>query len=154
MGDGVGAGIEDQGSGKQKQESGIGSGERAGLSGEQEQTGIWARAAQVAYRMRRRAATVLVIVAALVFGYHAIFGENGVNVYEQRRVEDKYVQKRIGELQQENARLAQQVKALRSDPDAIEHEARERLHYARPGEVIWTEDGKQATAQPAPPQKK
>jgi cell division protein FtsB len=25
-----------------------------------------------------------------------------------------------------------------SDPDAIEHEAREKLHYARPGEVIYT----------------
>jgi cell division protein FtsB len=27
---------------------------------------------------------------------------------------------------------------LKSDPDAIEYEAREKLHYARPGEVIYT----------------
>lgn len=127
----------------------------SGRSGEQEETGIWVRVAQFAFRMRRRAATVLVILAALVFGYHAIFGANGVNVYQQRRAEDKYVQKRIGELQQENSKLAQQVQELKSDPDAIEHEARERLHYARPGEVIWTENGKQPqTPQPAAPAQK
>jgi cell division protein FtsB len=118
---------------------------------EQKQIGMMARAAQALYRMRRRVATGAVIAAALVFGYHAIFGENGVNVYQQRRAEDRAVQKRIGELSQENARLQGQVKALKSDPDAIEREARERLHYARPGEVIWTEDGAQGqqAAQPA-----
>lgn len=115
----------------------------------EEQAGIWLRVAGFAYRLRRRVATVLVIVAALLFGYHAIFGENGVNVYQQRRAEDKFVAKRIIELQQENAKLAQQVKELKTDPDAIEHEARERLHYARPGEVIWTEDGKGQQASPA-----
>jgi cell division protein FtsB len=114
------------------------------------------RTAQALYRMRRRIATAAVIAAALVFGYHAIFGENGISVYEQRRAEDRAVQKRIVELQKENARLAQHVRELKSDPDAIEREARERLHYARPGEVIWTEDqsqdqplGTQPTAQPA-----
>jgi cell division protein FtsB len=111
------------------------------------------RTAQAVYRTRRRIATGAVIVAALVFGYHAIFGENGISVYEQRRAEDRDVQKKIGELQAENSRLADHVKALKSDPDAIEREARERLHYARPGEVIWTEDGAQG-AQTAQPLKK
>jgi len=122
----------------------------AGVAEEQKQTGILTRAAQALYRMRRRIATGAVIAAALVFGYHAIFGENGVNVYEQRRLEDRAVQKQIDELKKENARLQEQVKALKTNPDAIEHEARERLHYARPGEVIWTEDGPQGT-QATPP---
>ena len=120
------------------------------MSGEQTQVGLVERVAQALYRMRRRIATGAVIVAALMFGYHAIFGGNGLNVYGQRRAEDRAVQKRIDELQKENARLEQQVKALKADPDAIEHEARERLHYARPGEVIWTEDRPQTT----PPAKK
>jgi cell division protein FtsB len=124
------------------------------LSGEQKQADFLERVAQALYRMRRRIATGAVIAAALVFGYHAIFGENGLSVYQQRRGEDRAVQKRIGELEQENARLAQQVKALRTDPDAIEHEARERLHYARPGEVIWTEDGAGSTPQAAQPARK
>ncbi len=103
--------------------------------------------------MRRRIATAAVIVGALFFGYHAIFGENGVTVYQQRRAEDAAIRKHIAELQQENTKLQDQVKALRTDPDAIEHEARERLHYARPGEVIWTEDQppSSSTQQPPPP---
>jgi cell division protein FtsB len=121
------------------------------VGGEQTQVGLLERAAQALYRMRRRIATAAVIAAALVFGYHAIFGENGINVYQQRRAEDREVQKKIVELQKENSRLADHVKALKSDPDAIEREARQRLHYARPGEVIWAEDGSQGTqtAQPA-----
>jgi len=34
--------------------------------------------------------------------------------------------------------LKQSIDRLKSDPDAIEHEAREKLHYAKPGEVIYT----------------
>jgi cell division protein FtsB len=124
------------------------------VSGETEQTGFVERTAQALYRMRRRIATGAVIAAALVFGYHAIFGGNGLNVYEQRRAEDRAVQKKIGELQKENARLDQHVKALKTDPDAIEREARDRLHYARPGEVIWTEDAPQGTAPATQPAKK
>jgi cell division protein FtsB len=30
------------------------------------------------------------------------------------------------------------VDRLQSDPNAIEHQAREELHYTRPGEVIYT----------------
>lgn len=92
------------------------------------------------YRMRRRIATGAVVLGALFFGYHAFFGANGVNSYEQKRTEGRAIEKRISDLQQQNAKLQQQVKELQNDPDAIEHEARERLHYARPGEVIWTED--------------
>jgi cell division protein FtsB len=33
--------------------------------------------------------------------------------------------------------LRQQVERLKSDPNAIEQAARERLHYAKPGEVIY-----------------
>jgi len=123
------------------------------LSGDENKSDTAERVAQWLYRMRRRIATGAVIAAALAFGYHAIFGENGISVYQQRRAEDRVVRKKIGELKNENTRLDQQVRALRTDPDAIEREARERLHYARPGEVIWTEDRPQGNA-PASPTKK
>jgi cell division protein FtsB len=42
------------------------------------------------------------------------------------------------ELQRENARLKGHVDRLQSDPSAIEHQAREELHYTRAGEVIYT----------------
>ena len=50
----------------------------------------------------------------------------------------KQLRQQIQDLQQENARLRDHIERLKSDPDAIEHEAREQLHYARPGEVIYT----------------
>jgi len=33
--------------------------------------------------------------------------------------------------------MEQEIKALKTDPKAIEKEARERLHYTRPGEVVF-----------------
>jgi cell division protein FtsB len=64
------------------------------------------------------------------------------------------LRKEIDELQQENARLRDHIERLKSDPDAIEHEAREKLHYAKPGEVIYTLPTPAAgQAQPAAPGK-
>jgi cell division protein FtsB len=110
-----------------------------------------ARAAEFIYRGRRRIATALAVVLALIFGYHVIVGHNGLNAYEQKRAEDRELHQQIDSLQQENDRLKEHVEHLKSDPDAIEREARERLHYARPGEVIYTLNGPQSATQPHPP---
>jgi cell division protein FtsB len=96
------------------------------------------RAAGFAYRMRRRIATAAAVALAVFLGYHVIFGQNGVTAYQQKRTEDKELQKQIQQLQDENGRMKDHVDHLQNDPDAIEHEARERLHYTRPGEVIYT----------------
>jgi cell division protein FtsB len=96
------------------------------------------RAVDFLYRVRRRIATALAVVLAVIFAYHVMVGRNGLNAYEQKRAEDRSLQHQIESLQQENDRLRQHVEHLKSDPDAIEREARERLHYARPGEVIYT----------------
>ena len=110
------------------------------------------RAASFAYRMRRRIATAAAVVLAVFLGYHVIFGHDGVTAYQQKRVEDKELQKQIQQLQDENGRMKDHVDHLQNDPDAIEHEARERLHYTRPGEVIYTLNDKPAdkTAAPSP----
>jgi cell division protein FtsB len=102
------------------------------------------RAAGFAYRMRRRIATAAAIVLAVFLGYHVIFGQNGVTAYQQKREEDKTLQRQIQQLQDENSRMKDHVGHLQNDPDAIEHEARERLHYTRPGEVIYTLNDKPA----------
>lgn len=88
-------------------------------------------------RMWRPAGTGLAVVLALLLGWHVVNGKHGLSVWEQKRVEDQRLQKEIDSLQQENARLRGRVDKLKSDPDAIEHEAREKLHYAKPGEVIY-----------------
>ncbi|MFT4115068.1 FtsB family cell division protein [Silvibacterium sp.] len=90
------------------------------------------------FRVRRRIATGLAVVLAVFFGFHVMFGRNGLNAYEAKRVEDKSLQKQIDSLRTENDRMKDHIDHLQTDPDAIEHEAREKLHYARPDEVIYT----------------
>ena len=98
------------------------------------------QAAGAAYRVRRRLATALAILLALGFGWHAIFGQNGITAYAQKRTEDRALKGQIQKLSDENAKLRDHVDHLRSDPDTIEMEARQRLHYTRSGEVIYTLD--------------
>ncbi len=86
---------------------------------------------------RRRLATAAAAALALAVAYHVVFGANGLTVYEQKRQETHRLTRQMQELQRENDLLTVHVNRLQSDPDAIEHQAREELHYARPGEVIY-----------------
>jgi cell division protein FtsB len=89
------------------------------------------------YAMRRNLATAGVAVLAAWLFVHVMFGANGMVVYRQKKAEYQSLQKEIGHLQKENDRYSQHIKALKTDPEAIEKEAREQLHYARPGEVVY-----------------
>jgi cell division protein FtsB len=86
---------------------------------------------------RRKAATIAAAALALAVGYHVVFGANGLTVYEQKRQETNLLKRQMLELQHENDLLQGHVDRLQSDPNAIEHQAREELHYTRPGEVIY-----------------
>jgi cell division protein FtsB len=90
------------------------------------------------YRNRRRLATGAAMMLAALMGYFAVIGDNGLTVYKQKRIETRQLAKQIDALKAENERLQAHVERLKSDPDAIEHEAREKLHYTRAGEVIYT----------------
>ncbi len=94
------------------------------------------RALQWALRMWRPVGTGVVVVLALLLGWHVVNGKHGLSAWQQNRHDDKELRKEIDDLQQENDRLKVRVDKLKSDPNAIEHEAREKLHYAKPGEVI------------------
>jgi cell division protein FtsB len=96
-------------------------------------------------RSGRRAATIVAILIAVALGYHATFGANGLTDYQQKRHQHQVLQKEILELQQQNSRLQDHVQHLQSDPDAIEHEARVILRYAKPGEVIYALNDKPQT---------
>ncbi|MGB0125105.1 MAG: septum formation initiator family protein [Silvibacterium sp.] len=109
-----------------------------GAESKRPKTGRIRRIVVAVYNVRRRIATGFAVVLAVFFAYHVMFGRNGVNSYEQKRVQDRELHQQIEALQQENSRLNDHVTRLKSDPDAIEYEAREKLHYARPGEVIYT----------------
>ena len=95
------------------------------------------RAQQWLFRSRRRLATATVGLLACVIAYHAVFGPNGMVVYEKKKAEYRKLQQDNAAMQRENDRLQQQVKALKSDPATIEKEAREQLRYTRPGEMVY-----------------
>lgn len=91
-----------------------------------------------AQRAWRPAGTVVAVALAGLLMWHVINGKHGISVWQQKRAEDHQLQREITDLEQENAHLRERIEKLKSDPDAIEHEAREKLHYAKPGEVIYT----------------
>ena len=86
----------------------------------------------------RRVATVAAAGLAIGLGYHVVFGQNGLTVYEQKRQDEHSLDMQLKSLQRENELLRSHVDRLQNDPNAIEHQAREELHYTRPGEVIYT----------------
>ena len=86
----------------------------------------------------RKVATGAAALLALAMGYHVIFGQNGLTVYQQKRQVAQTLDRQLHSLKRENDLLKGHVERLQNDPNAIEHQAREELHYTRPGEVIYT----------------
>jgi cell division protein FtsB len=95
------------------------------------------------YNSRRRVATLGVATLAVWLFLHVMFGANGMVVYRQKRAEYQSLRQEIDVLQKESEHYTQQINALQTDPKTIEKEAREQLHYTRPGEVVYVA--------PAPP---
>ncbi len=92
-------------------------------------------------RLGTTAAVLLIVVVLL----HAMFGANGMVIYRQKRAEMQALQGEVERLQKENSQYVERIKSLKSDPNAIEKEAREQLHYTRPREFVYVT--------PDPPQK-
>jgi len=78
-----------------------------------------------------------------------MFGANGMVVYRQKKTDYNALQSEIDELQKENERYTHQIKSLKTDPMTIEKEAREQLHYARPGEVVYVTPAPESPQKPA-----
>ncbi len=95
------------------------------------------------YAVRRRIATISAAVAACLLFVHVMFGANGMLVYKQKKAEYETLRKQIVRVGDENEQYKQQIRGLKTDEKAIEKEAREQMHYARPGEYVYVP--------PAPP---
>ncbi|MGA6981136.1 MAG: septum formation initiator family protein [Candidatus Sulfotelmatobacter sp.] len=89
------------------------------------------------YTLRRKLATFTVALLAGLLFLHVLLGANGMVVYKQKRAEYESLQKKILLEQKENELYAQKIQGLKTDEKAIEKEAREQLHYARPGEFVY-----------------
>lgn len=89
------------------------------------------------WRTWRRLATAAVVLLTLWLSLRVMFGANGMVIYRQKRAEYNQLRIENERLQRENELYTQRIKALSSDPQTIEKEAREQLHYTRPGEFVY-----------------
>lgn len=88
------------------------------------------------HSMRRVLATLVIALLALGAGYKVIYGSNGAIVYKAKKAEYERLRQDIADETEKQHELEETVKALQSDPKAIEKAAREQLGYVRPGETV------------------
>jgi cell division protein FtsB len=77
-------------------------------------------------------------LVALVIG--AIYGDRGLIDLQHLRGEQRRLEQLAFERQQANAQLREHIQRLRSDDRYLERRARQQLHWAKPGEVIYRFD--------------
>jgi cell division protein FtsB len=99
----------------------------------------------------RSRAALIVTAVVLAVALEGIFGAHGVLAMFRLKRQVRETQQQTQKLNQENQKLAGQVRALRSDPATIERLAREQLGLARPGEMIFKLPPKPPAQNPAKP---
>jgi cell division protein FtsB len=83
----------------------------------------------------------LVFLGALAaLGAASALDPDGYRKYLRLRDDLERLQAENHRIADANARLAREVRALRSDPAAIERAAREELRFVKPGEVVFRLD--------------
>ena len=99
----------------------------------------------------RRNATYVLVLVCIALLVHELFGSHGFLALRQEKKEIQSLRLQIRQLQDENEQLDKRIKALQSNPKAIERLAREQMRLARPGELIYTLPEKDQKKDPAPP---
>jgi cell division protein FtsB len=89
------------------------------------------------HRSRRKLATAAIGALFGLIGYHAVFGANGFLDLRQKETTSHELKREIDALQQENESREKHIKALKSDPQAIEKEARENFNWVREGDKVF-----------------
>ena len=102
-------------------------------------------------KRRRRILTYVLLAGSFVLMVNALVGENGFLAALRARRQYAIVSESVSRLQRENQQYLEQVRQLKSDPNALEDAARRVLGFIRPGEtlVIITDVG---PTPPSPPQ--
>ena len=96
---------------------------------------------RAAFRLRDKArifGSAGLILITLLLAWDVIYGQNGLSAWSAKRSHDRQLSQEIDRLKQENDALNKRITRLHDDPAAIEFQARENLHYARPNEVIYS----------------
>jgi len=98
---------------------------------------------------RRYATFALVLICLALFG-HEIFGPHGFLALRREKQEIENLRQQISQLKHENEQLDKRIKALQSDPEAIERVAREQMRLVRPGEIVYNLPEKDQKTDQAP----
>jgi len=88
------------------------------------------------HRMRRVLATACLAFLAISIGYKVVYGANGTVEWRGKRAEYEHLQREIDQATAEHLLLEDRVRKLQNDRNTIVKEAREKLGYVMPGEVV------------------
>jgi cell division protein FtsB len=86
--------------------------------------------------LKRNGIFVLALLSMVMF-MHEIFGRNGYLTLRHQKKEYTHLQQQIQTLSKQNQQLEQKINALKDNPEAVEKQARDQLHLAKPGELIY-----------------
>jgi cell division protein FtsL len=115
--------------------------------------------AQLREFVKANARTIFILGFVLLL-LQDVFGTHGVVAMRRSQKEASQIRQEIQQLNDENKRLDEQVKDLKSDPQTIEEIARKDVGLARPGEYIFkvtpptgdsTRNSNSPDSSPAPP---
>jgi len=109
-------------------------------------------AEQMVHFLRRNLNWFLVAGLALLL-LQDIFGTHGVLAMRRTQQQAAEIRKEISQLDAENKKLLDRVKALKTDPATIERIAREENGLARPGEFIFKNQPRHGEGASEPPTK-
>jgi len=101
-------------------------------------SGRRARKRESPWRLRLRRGGIYAGGALLLLVLmHTLFGPYGYLSMKRSERESEQIRQEIDRLDRENSQLSDQIRALQTDPAAIEKAAREDMGLARPGELIF-----------------
>jgi cell division protein FtsB len=85
---------------------------------------------------RRRIRTYALLAFSFVLMVNALVGENGYLATLRARHDYETLADSLSRLKRENQQYREQVRQLKSDPNALEEAARRVLGFIRPGETL------------------
>lgn len=86
---------------------------------------------------RRRALAYFFLLVGSVLAIDALVGEKGLLAMLQARQQYRSLEESLANVRAENARLREEARRLREDPDAVEDLARREIGLIKPGERLF-----------------
>ena len=101
----------------------------------------------------RRTAIFVMALGTLFILVNEIFGPNGYMTLRREKKEYTHLKQQIQTLSEQNQQMEQKINALKTNPEAVEKQARDQLYLAKPGEIIYMLPDRTSAQTPAASQK-